>query len=516
MSAVGRLIPENLETPLYNGPQNQKKNGITASESVMFVKEDNCPPCIPQPIPPNLPIGKLRGIRTALGICLLLFSAYLGSIFFMAPFLPLAVLSPSLFRHINDFLITSWLMLAEFVICKILRCRVRHFGDRVVPSTTSAPHSCLFLINHRTQLDWFFVWGLGDPIQRMKIILKDSLAKVPGAGWAMQCGSFIFLRRRISTDQERLRKIVSYLLEVKHNCQLLIFPEGTDLNKISLERSDNYAVNNNLPFLRYTLHPRITGFLNLVKLIGLDHLTEVYDVTVAYPDILPSPEINLIHGQVPHEVHYLVRRFTLNDLLNNNGGNNCNNQKLDNEINDTLSKWLQNRWLEKEKSLKEYYETTDYILTQLTEEKISVLIPIASPIGKRSFENEITPDSLVFHVNSSDQLVFSYLGLFNTGIWFLSMFCLLYLIYTTFYIRIYFVMIQILFCYFTYYYNGINIWATQWINKGENNLRINDSTINSTTNSSNINANKQDDEDSSNVFIHSVQFEGIDVNKKAT
>ncbi|KAH8867542.1 Lysocardiolipin acyltransferase 1 [Schistosoma japonicum] len=248
--------------------------------------------------------------------------------------------------------------------------------------------------------------------------------------------------------------------------------------------------------MAFEKHINKDGFRVCFYLSTDDHLTEVYDVTVAYPDILPSPEINLIYGQVPHEVHYLVRRFTLNDLLNN-GGNNSNNQKLDNEINDTLSKWLQNRWLEKEKSLKEYY---------------------ANPIGKRSFDNEITPDSLVFHVNSSDQLVFTYLGLFNTGIWFLSMLCLLYLIYTTFYIRIYFVTIQMLFCYFTYFYNGINMWATQWINKNENNERIDDPTINSAVNNSNLNANnanKQND-DASNVFIHSVKFQGIDVNKKAT
>lgn len=82
-----------------------------------------------------------------------------------------------------------------------------------------------------------------------------------------------------------------------------------------------------------------------------DHLTEVYDVTVAYPDILPSPEINLIYGHIPHEVHYLVRRFNLSDLLDITN----DNRKLDEETNDKLSKWLQNRWLEKENILKEYY-----------------------------------------------------------------------------------------------------------------------------------------------------------------
>ncbi|XP_018655356.1 putative 1-acylglycerol-3-phosphate acyltransferase [Schistosoma mansoni] len=466
MSDAVKVIPDD---------ESQRENCTSPSEPVTFVEksESSCSPCVPQPIPPKLPVNKLYGIRAIIGICLLLFSAYLGSIFFMAPLLPLAVLSPVLFRYFNDLLLTSWLMFAEFVICKVFGCRIRHFGDRVIPSTTTEHHSCLFLINHRTQLDWFFVWGLGDPIQRMKIILKDSLAKVPGAGWAMQCGSFIFLRRRIATDQQRLQKIVEYLLKVKQSCQLLIFPEGTNLNSKSLERSDSYGEQNNLPYVRYTLHPRSTGFLHLVKLIGLDNLTEVYDVTVAYPDILPSPEINLIYGHVPHEVHYHVRRFYLNDLLDITH----DTPKLDDETNDKLSKWLQNRWLEKENILKEYY---------------------ANPIGKRSFQNEIAPDSLVFYVDSSDNIMFTYLGLFNTGFWFLSM---------------------LLFTCFTYYTNGVNIWATKWISnsvKGENN-EINDITFNTTTANNSRNIKRDDvDNNANNVFMHSVQYEGVDQNRKAT
>ncbi|CAH8586363.1 unnamed protein product [Schistosoma turkestanicum] len=480
--------------------ESQRESCVAPSEPVMSVERSkgSSPPCIPHPIPPKLPVNKLYGIRAIVGACLLFFSAYLGSIFFLAPLLPLAILSPVVFRYFNDLFLASWLMLAEFVINKVIGCRIRHFGDRVIPSTTAEPHSCLLLINHRTQLDWFFLWGLGDPIQRMKIILKDSLAKIPGAGWAMQCGSFIFLRRRIATDQQRLQKIVEYLLKVKRSCQLLIFPEGTDLNSKSLERSDIYAKENNLPYVRYTLHPRSTGFLHLVKLIGLDSLSEVYDVTVSYPDILPSPEINLIHGYVPREVHYLVRRFTLNDLLDNI----CDNRELDDETNDKLSKWLQARWLEKENILKEYY---------------------ANPIGKRSFQNEITPDSLVFYVNSSDNLIFTYLGLFNTGFWFLSMFTFVYLIYTTFYIQIYFITIQLLFTYFTYYTNGVNMWATQWIGNsvtGEYN-KINDTAHNSatdTTHNSSCNIKRDDDvnDNDNSVFIHSVQYGGVDHNKKAT
>ncbi|CAH8635937.1 unnamed protein product [Heterobilharzia americana] len=416
-----------------------------ASESSVSSKDpETCPSCVPQPIPPDLPIYRSYGIRSAVGISLLLISAYVGSIFLHGPLLPLSVLSPTVFRCLVDLFLTSWLMFAEFVICKIFGCRVRQFGDRVLPSTSCEPRSCLFLLNHRTQLDWFFVWGLGNPIQRMKIILKDSLAKIPGAGWSMQCGSFIFLRRRIATDQERLRKTISYLLKLQDSCQLLIFPEGTNLTKGSIARSDAFAEKNNLPYLRYTLHPRSTGFLHLVKLIGLDHLTDIYDVTVAYPDILPSPEINLLYGHVPREVHYYVRRFPVKELLHEH-----ESRKLDDDTNNALSKWLQDRWFEKENLLKAYY---------------------AKPIGQRSFDNEISPDSLLFCVNTSDnKLTFTYL----------------------------------VYIYFTYYADGVNIWATGWINNSKD--KEDNSVITSTT--TNIN---------DNGFAHSVHSEDFDQKKKET
>lgn len=99
------------------------------------------------------------------------------------------------------------------------------------------------------------------------------------------------------------------------------------------------------------------------------------------------------------------------------------------------------------------------------------------------------------------------------------MFSLVYLVCTTFYIQIYFITIQFLFTYFTYYTNGVNIWATKWISnsvKGEYN-EINDTTFNATT-ANNSHDIKHDDVDSNanNVFMHSVQYEGVDQNRKAT
>lgn len=109
MSGAVNVIPDD---------ESQRENCTTSSEPVSFVEksESSYSSCVPQPVPPKLPVNKLYGIRGIIGICLLLFSAYIGSIFFLAPLLPLAILSPVVFRYFSDFLLTSWLMLAEVSI----------------------------------------------------------------------------------------------------------------------------------------------------------------------------------------------------------------------------------------------------------------------------------------------------------------------------------------------------------------------------------------------------------------
>ena len=42
-----------------------------------------------------------------------------------------------------------------------------------------------------------------------------------------------------------------------------MFPEGTNLSQNTLEKSDKYALNNNLKPYRYVLHPRVTGFIHV-------------------------------------------------------------------------------------------------------------------------------------------------------------------------------------------------------------------------------------------------------------
>jgi lysocardiolipin and lysophospholipid acyltransferase len=122
-------------------------------------------------------------------------------------------------------------------------CGIRFvfWGDGVFPANDRS----LIIMNHRTRLDWMFLWAWMlrfGRLKHMKIILKDSLKYVPGAGWAMQQFGFLFLRRNWAEDRVQFDRMLKYFAGRSYPIQMLLFPEGTDLsvsNKLKVFIVDN-------------------------------------------------------------------------------------------------------------------------------------------------------------------------------------------------------------------------------------------------------------------------------------
>uniref|UniRef100_A0A5K3EZB1 PlsC domain-containing protein n=1 Tax=Mesocestoides corti TaxID=53468 RepID=A0A5K3EZB1_MESCO len=314
-------------------------------------------PSSPVP-PPVYPVSKRQRILCIASFLFLVATGYFGSVFMMAPFLPLAFLAPSYFLFFMDCGVHLWSMLAEVLINGVLRIRVRVFGDKFADASTdaatdntSSSSSSIALLNHRTRLDWLFVFCFGRYARHLKIVLKQELAGLPGVGWAMQLDSFIFLRRKIAVDQARIDQALEYLLSLEGRAHVLIFPEGTNLEPSTIEKSDRYAEKMGLPKHRYTLHPRITGFEHFVRAMGKD-LAYVYDITVAYPYTLTESELKMATGDCPQEVHYHVRQWAVSELppISDEKPTNPGTPAIS-----ALGRWLQQRWTEKEELLRNYY-----------------------------------------------------------------------------------------------------------------------------------------------------------------
>ena len=125
------------------------------------------------------------------------------------------------------------------------------------------------------------------------IILKESIKYIPVIGPGCMFFSFIFMSRKMATDQPRL----SYRLNKLKNRRvgpdheeyydpmwLLLFPEGTNLSDNGRVKSGKWAEKMGIRDCRHLMLPRSTGtFFCLNELKGT--VDYVYDCTVAYEGV---------------------------------------------------------------------------------------------------------------------------------------------------------------------------------------------------------------------------------------
>ena len=126
------------------------------------------------------------------------------------------------------------------------------------------------------------------------IILKESLSYVPVIGWGMRFYGFVFMSRKMATDQPRLAHRLQKLKTVHSGPMsgtsgldpmwLLLFPEGTNLSANTRKKSVAWAEKQGIKDFQHVLLPRSTGtFFCLNELKGT--VDYVYDCTVAYGGI---------------------------------------------------------------------------------------------------------------------------------------------------------------------------------------------------------------------------------------
>ncbi|XP_043474083.1 lysocardiolipin acyltransferase 1-like [Leptopilina heterotoma] len=290
----------------------------------------------------------MRGLFRGIIYCSLWYGSIVAGFLFIAcPLLPLMFISPPKFRRYGDLLFSCW-ELYPAALMELLGMKIVVSGDHISPDD-----SAILVMNHRTRVDWNFLWGAmyqaclpHIAAHKLKFILKDPIRHIPGPGWIMQMNSFLYITRRWEVDQGRLSRSLDYLIDLRRRTQLLIFPEGTDLTRSSREKSDKYAAEHGLPTYNYTLHPKTTGFTYLARhLQKSNYLDSVYDLTIGYPDRIPQSEIDLVTGKMPDEIHFHVKRIDISDLP-------------ENEVH--LRNWLEKRWLLKEEILKQFAEKKSF------------------------------------------------------------------------------------------------------------------------------------------------------------
>lgn len=154
------------------------------------------------------------------------------------------------------------------------------------------------MVNPQIYTDWLYLWWVGYANSpgmhgHLYIILKQSLQWIPLIGTGMMFYGFIFMSRKMSTDQPRLAHRLTKLKKLKRDPNgksyydpmwLLLFPEGTNLSANGRRKSAKWAEKQGLKDPEHVLLPRSTGtFFCLNELKG--SLEYIYDCTVAYEGI---------------------------------------------------------------------------------------------------------------------------------------------------------------------------------------------------------------------------------------
>lgn len=286
-------------------------------------------------------------IRGALFCLLWYFSIFFGFFILICPALPLAVFNPKLYRKWSDLVFGMWEPFPVAMMEILFGVRIHMSGDRINPFEGS-----LVIMNHRTRLDWNFLWaglfhGCQPQSHNMKFVLKSPIMHIPGPGWVMQACSFLFIHRNWEKDQKLLAKVLDYLRDSEQVCQILIFPEGTDLSEKNVERSHKFADEHNLERYYRVLHPKTRGFTYLAtRMRSNGQLKAIYDLTIGYPKTLPQTELDMLRGKFPEEVHFHVKRYSASSIPYQES---------------ELKTWLSEIWREKEKKLQKFYSSGSFV-----------------------------------------------------------------------------------------------------------------------------------------------------------
>lgn len=241
--------------------------------------------------------------------------------------------SPRLFRFINRTCADSWWGLGRWWTEGLYGIRAEFRGDPI-----PAEENAIVVCNHQCMTDivalWSLAWRKGR-LGDMKFAVKDVLKYVPGLGWGMLFLDCLFLKRNWEEDEKLIHSTFAKFSRFQIPIWLISFSEGTRLTPKKWQAARAYAEKRGLIAPQNVLIPRTKGFAAAVT--GLRHYaTAVYDITLAYPQGIPSVW-QLVQGRVDRFIIH-VRRFPIETLPQDRDG---------------LSRWLMVRFEEKDRLIPE-------------------------------------------------------------------------------------------------------------------------------------------------------------------
>ncbi|CAA0827417.1 Probable 1-acyl-sn-glycerol-3-phosphate acyltransferase 4 [Striga hermonthica] len=225
--------------------------------------------------------------------------------------------------------------------------------------------------NHRTEVDWMYLWNLAlrkGCLGYIKYVLKSSLMKLPIFGWGFHVLEFVPVERKWEVDEPVMRQMLETFTDPRDPLWLAVFPEGTDYTEKKCKNNQKFAIENGLPVLKNVLVPKTRGFLACLEILRVS-LDAVYDVTIAYKNQCPSFTDN-VFGVDPTEVHMHIKRIPLD--------------KIPSSENEAAT-WLMDAFVQKDQLL------TDFVVN--VQEESHMLAFLAAICGGRDLGHSKFPNT---------------------------------------------------------------------------------------------------------------------------
>jgi 1-acyl-sn-glycerol-3-phosphate acyltransferase len=294
---------------------------------------------MPQALLSDPPSWKERFIGTfkAVPAVIFLFVTLIAFNLVQTASLVLLPFSRKAFRAFNRWAANTWWGWCVIAGRLVHGIRVEVTGDPV-PDRENA----LVLSNHQQMPDITFLMFLARSKKRlgdMKWFVKDLIKYAPGVGWGMLFLDCPFVKRNWTADRESIARTFSRLVKGRVPVWLILFAEGTRITPEKLSKSNDYARAHGLKPHQHLLLPRTKGFAASVQ--GLrSYLDAVYDVTIGYPTGVPT--LWQYCKGFARVAHLHVRRYPVDDMPTEDA---------------ELSKWLIDRFHEKDVLLDRFYQT---------------------------------------------------------------------------------------------------------------------------------------------------------------
>lgn len=249
--------------------------------------------------------GNLQGIFVAVALAsvLAVVNAAQISTLMIFPF------SQTLFRKLNIHIAELWWQFVAWLMVTVFKVKVIISGDPLPKR-----ENVLLIANHQEMTDIPVLIPLAvqqECLGRLKWFAKYPLKFVPGPGWGMHFIDCVFLKRDWAKDQNSIMATFARIKNKKVPAWLIMFPEGTRITPDKVNQSRKFAGEKGLGSPENVLVPRTKGFAAVVA--GLhDYLDAVYDVTIGYPDGIPTLG-QFMRGRCP-TVHMHVKRHDMKDV----------------------------------------------------------------------------------------------------------------------------------------------------------------------------------------------------------